>query len=87
MGGSRRGSGQLPLSGLLLLGHYAWFKVVRMLPSSTAAIATLGIPVVGVFSSALVLREPVGLGELAALALVVSGLGVLLARPGGPGAV
>jgi len=32
---------------------------------------------VGVFSSALVVGEPVGAAELAALALVVSGLAVL----------
>jgi len=37
---------------------------------------------VGVVSSALVVGEPVGAAELAALALVVSGLAALLSGPG-----
>jgi drug/metabolite transporter (DMT)-like permease len=51
------------------------------MPAAVAAIGVLGIPVVGVFSSALLIGEPVGAAELAALALVVSGLAVLLRGP------
>ncbi|MGH7266537.1 MAG: DMT family transporter [Candidatus Rokuibacteriota bacterium] len=64
--------------------HWAWFKLVAVLPAAVAAIGILGIPVVGVLSSAVVLGEPVGVAELAALALVVSGLAVLLAGRAGP---
>jgi drug/metabolite transporter (DMT)-like permease len=64
--------------------HWAWFKLVGALPAAVAAIGVLGIPVVGVFSSALLIGEPVGAAELAALALVVSGLAVLLGRPSKP---
>jgi drug/metabolite transporter (DMT)-like permease len=64
--------------------HWAWFRLVGILPASVAAIGTLGIPIVGLFASALVLGEAVGPAELTALVLVVSGLGILiggLARP------
>jgi drug/metabolite transporter (DMT)-like permease len=57
--------------------HWAWFKLVATLPAAVAAIGTLGIPIVGLFSSALILGEPVGAGELVALILVVSGLAIL----------
>jgi drug/metabolite transporter (DMT)-like permease len=57
--------------------HWAWFRLVAILPAAVAAIGTLGIPIVGLFSSALILGEPVGAGELVALILVVSGLAIL----------
>ena len=55
--------------------------MVRLFPAALAAIGTLAIPVVGVFASALVLDEPVGWRELAALALVCSALAAVLLRP------
>jgi drug/metabolite transporter (DMT)-like permease len=58
--------------------HWAWFRLVGILPAAVAAIGTLGIPIVGLFSSALILGEPVGVGELLALILVVSGLAILV---------
>jgi drug/metabolite transporter (DMT)-like permease len=64
--------------------HYAWFKVVELLPSGVAAIGTLGIPVVGTLSGALVLGEPVGWREGIALILVVAGLAIVFL--GDPGA-
>src|SRR5262249_6386004 len=39
--------------------HWAWFKLVGALPAAVAAIGVLGIPVVGVFSSALLIGERV----------------------------
>jgi drug/metabolite transporter (DMT)-like permease len=59
--------------------HWAWFRVVSVLPAAVAAIGTLGVPIVGVFSSVLVLGEAVGPAEVAALLLVVAGLGALVA--------
>jgi drug/metabolite transporter (DMT)-like permease len=66
--------------------HWAWFRIVAILPAATAAIGTLGIPIVGVFASALVLGEPVGPAELLALALVVGGLAILILGLRAPGA-
>jgi len=65
----------------MLLCHWAWFTVVRLFPAGIAAIGTLAIPVVGVFSSALVLGEPLGWRELLALVLICSALAAVLVVP------
>jgi drug/metabolite transporter (DMT)-like permease len=56
--------------------HWAFFMVVQIFPANVAALSTLGIPVIGVFSSALILGEPVTAPELIALFLVVLSLGL-----------
>jgi drug/metabolite transporter (DMT)-like permease len=56
--------------------HWAFFMVVQIFPANVAALSTLGIPVIGVFSSALILGEPVTATELASLFLVVLSLGL-----------
>ena len=56
------------------LGYVTWFAALRRLPASTAAVGTLLIPVIGVFSAALLLSEPLGVRQLAALALTLSGI-------------
>jgi len=58
--------------------HWAYFALVRIFPAGIAAIGTLAIPVVGVFSSTLILNEPVGISEMVALALVVTALSIAL---------
>lgn len=58
--------------------HWAYFSLVRIIPASIAAISTLAIPVVEVFSSCLILNEPVGISEFAALILVVRALAIAL---------
>ena len=58
--------------------HWAYFSLVRIFPASIAAISTLAIPVVGVFSSTLILNEPVSISEIAALILVVIALALTL---------
>jgi drug/metabolite transporter (DMT)-like permease len=59
--------------------HWAWFRIVAVLPAAVAAIGTLGVPIVGLLTSALVLGEPIGAIELVALVLVVGALGILVA--------
>ena len=66
--------------------HWAWFRVVAILPAAVAAIGTLGVPIVGLLTSALVLGEPVGASEIVALILVLAGLGILMAGLARPGA-
>ena len=61
--------------------HWAWFRIVALFPANIAAIGTLSIPVVGVFSSALILGEPLAGADLLALALVVTGLFIVLVLP------
>ncbi|MFW5834526.1 MAG: EamA family transporter, partial [Pseudomonadota bacterium] len=61
----------------------AHIRLVTLLPATVAAIGIMAIPVVGLFASALLLGEPVGSAELAALALVVGGQAVLFLAPKG----
>ena len=61
--------------------YWAWFRIVEIYPATVAAIGTLGIPVVGVWSSAAVLGESVGLSEIGALVLVVGALLTVLILP------
>jgi drug/metabolite transporter (DMT)-like permease len=58
--------------------HWAYFTLVRIFPASIAAISTLAIPVVGVFSSTLILNESIGVGEITALLLVVAALSIVV---------
>jgi drug/metabolite transporter (DMT)-like permease len=72
---------------VILVGNifcfWAWVKVVNLFPANVASIGTLAIPVIGVLSSAVVLGEPVGFGEIAALILVVMALSIVMIRPKG----
>ncbi len=61
--------------------QWAYFKTVGLLPASIAAIGTLMVPVVGVFSSHLILGEHVGSGDIIALLLVLSALVLVLLVP------
>ena len=81
----------LSSSALIALGYiylfpmsycqWAYFKTVHLLPASIAAIGTLMVPVVGVYSSYIILGEVVGLTEIAALVLVVLALTLVLRIP------
>ena len=61
--------------------QWAYFYVVRIMPAATAAFGTLAVPVVGGFSSAILLGEPVGWPEYASLVLICSALAVVLVLP------
>lgn len=62
----------------MIFCHWGWMRVLQIFPASVAAIGTLLIPVVGVFSAALVIGEQVGPIELAALALITCSLAIVL---------
>ncbi|HYD98335.1 MAG TPA: DMT family transporter, partial [Alphaproteobacteria bacterium] len=61
--------------------HWAWFRLVAAFPANLAAMATLGVPVVGVLGSALLIGEWPTAFDLGALALVLAALS--LVRPAG----
>lgn len=61
-----------------ILCHWAWFKIVAATPASVASLGTLMIPVVGVFSSMLLLGEQPTWQEYAALLLVVAAVATVL---------
>ena len=65
----------------LLFCQYGWFKVVTLFPTSVAALGTVMVPVVGVLSAGLVLGEPLGWREFAALLFVLASLFLVLLEP------
>jgi drug/metabolite transporter (DMT)-like permease len=65
----------------VILGYAVWFKVVSLFPATIASIGALVTPVIGMGSSALLLGEPIGWRELAALALVLSAVALVVFRP------
>ena len=58
----------------LAVSYLAWFRALKLLAASTAAIGTLLVPVIGVLSSTLLLGEPLGLRQGLALTLTVGGV-------------
>jgi probable blue pigment (indigoidine) exporter len=58
----------------LCLCYLAWFAALRRLPASVATMGTLLAPIVGVLGSALLLGEPFGLRQVAALGLTLGGV-------------
>ncbi|MBT3358201.1 MAG: DMT family transporter [Rhodospirillales bacterium] len=60
---------------------YAFFKIVSLFPANISAIGTLMIPVLGVFSGALILGEAVGWRELAAMIMIGSAMVLTLITP------
>ena len=58
----------------LCASYLAWFRALALLPASAAATGTLLVPVIGVVSSALLLGEPLGVRQVLALAMTVSGV-------------
>lgn len=58
--------------------HWAWFKIATTAPAGVAALSTMMIPVVGVFSGMLVLGEQPGWPEFSALLLVILALATVL---------
>jgi drug/metabolite transporter (DMT)-like permease len=61
--------------------QWAYFKIVRMFPAIYAAIGVMAVPIVGVWSSLIVLGEPVGWREILALVLVCSAIFTVLILP------
>ena len=76
----------LALIYVVLLGNiisfWVWYKIIAIFPATIASIGILMVPIIGVFSSSFVLKEPVGLPEIISLVLVVSALGIVTVLPG-----
>lgn len=61
--------------------YAGWVWILARMPASVASIGTLIIPVVGVLGANLILGEPLTLEKTIALALVVSGVALVLMVP------
>ena len=64
--------------------HWAFMRLVTMLPASITGISSLTVPVVGVFSGMLMLGEKPGAAEWGALVLILCALAVILVPSRGP---
>jgi drug/metabolite transporter (DMT)-like permease len=64
----------------VILGYAIWFKVVSLFSATIASIGALVTPVIGMASSALLLDEPIGWREVAALVLVLSAVAAVIFR-------
>ncbi len=63
--------------------HWAFIRIVTLLPATITGISSLTVPVVGVFSGMLMLGEQPGTAEWLALALILGALAVvMIPRPG-----
>ncbi|MGV7217981.1 DMT family transporter [Bradyrhizobium sp. UFLA05-112] len=60
--------------GQFCIAYVSWFAALSRLPASVAAIGTMAVPVIGVVTSALALHEPLGVGQIAALAFTLAGV-------------
>jgi drug/metabolite transporter (DMT)-like permease len=67
--------------GPVAICYAAWTVLIARLPASTADIATLLIPVVGVLSSSVLLGDQLTLSKLAALGMIVASVAFVLVRP------
>jgi len=65
------------------LCYLTWFAALRRLSPTTASMATLLTPVIGVVAAAVVLGEPLGTREIAALVLTLAGVALALPRRSG----
>jgi drug/metabolite transporter (DMT)-like permease len=63
------------------LAHWAWFTLARTLPVAISSMASLPVPIVGVFAGMLVLGERPGPGEWVALAFVLAAMVAVLRAP------
>ena len=56
------------------IAYVCWFAALARLSASVAAIGTMVVPVIAVVTSALVLHEPLGPGQIAALFFTLAGV-------------
>ena len=62
------------------LCYLTWFETLRRLPPTSASTGMLLVPVIGVVSAAFILGEPLGLREIAAMALTLGGVTLALQK-------
>ena len=60
--------------------YLTWFETLRRLPPTSASTGMLLVPVIGVISAAIILGEPLGLREVAAMVLTLGGVTLALQK-------
>ncbi len=64
------------------VGNVCWFAIVGLLPANVAGLSAIMVPVVALVSGAIVLGEPLGVVQWAAMGCCVAALSLALLRPG-----
>jgi drug/metabolite transporter (DMT)-like permease len=62
------------------LCYLTWFETLRHLPPASASTGMLLVPIIAIVAAAIILGEPLGLKELAALVLTLGGVALALQR-------
>lgn len=70
--------------GVFGFAHAAWFTIARALPPVASSISVMLIPVLGTFSGALWLGEPLHWQDCAAVVLMVAAIAAVLLSPAAP---
>lgn len=60
--------------------YVTWFETLRRLPPTSASTGMLLVPVIGVVSAAIILGEPLGVREVAAMVLTLGGVTLALQK-------
>ncbi|MBL8378315.1 MAG: DMT family transporter [Burkholderiales bacterium] len=68
----------------MTIGNYCWFLIVGLLPANVAGLSAILVPVVAMISGAIIHREPLGLLQLAAMALCAGSMSLALFKPAAP---
>lgn len=56
------------------VAYVSWFAALTLLPASVAAIGTMAVPVIGVVGASVMLHEPLGIVQIAALSFTLAGV-------------
>lgn len=64
------------------LGHFLWWTIVNKLPTATAALGSLLVPVVGIGGSTILLGERPTVNDLIGFALIFAAASCVLLQPG-----
>lgn len=83
--------GHYSLGGLIFSGffgsgvaYYLWFRIIRILPATTASLGALASPVIGVGSSAILLSEMPTVADMIGFALIFAASVCVLMQPSTP---
>jgi drug/metabolite transporter (DMT)-like permease len=60
--------------------YLTWFETLRRLPPTSASTGLLLVPAIGVVSAGIILGEPLGLREVAAMVLTLGGVTLALQK-------
>ena len=70
----------------MAIGNVTWFAIVGLLPANIAGLSSVMVPVVAMISGAIVLDEPLGPIQWAAMVCCAAGLALALLKPAAPAA-